>query len=475
MEQQQCNANFLRDTEPHPRGRNRIGRKIRACFINPPIRDFYTTSIRRQPLGLLYIMASVRDAGHEIEFINGHSRKRRIIPLPETFSYLKKYMETHDRRLAFPFPGYAHYGLSFDEIGRRMAHADADAFFIPSQFTPYHGESGILIAMARRIRPEAPVITGGHHAALYPEYMLRDAGADFVVCGAGEESSVALLDCIMKGDDPAGVPGIAYRNGASIAMTGRHTGENIDSIPLPARDLLRPGDFSAYRRMAVSMIASRGCPNRCSFCSVRTIWGDRYLVRSVDSVIAEIAECVERFGADMVNFEDDNLFHSRERAAALLDGLISFQKKSGRRLDLAAMNGISIEHLDDDIIVQMRRAGFSELNISLMTRSAALQESHGRPFDSGQFAMMARAARRRGMNVRAYFILGLPDQTAGEARETIAFLRDLDVKFFPSVYYNVNAPQDEWPLQRSSAFYNESDTMTRDDMVGLFNECMKPR
>jgi len=65
------------------------------------------------------------------------------------------------------------------------------------------------------------------------------------------------------------------------------------------------------------------------------------------------------------------------------------------------------------------------------------------------------------MNVRAYFILGLPGQTKEEVRDTVAFLRDLGVKIFPSVYYNVRAPREEWIMQRSSAFFNETEELSR--------------
>jgi anaerobic magnesium-protoporphyrin IX monomethyl ester cyclase len=449
--------------------------KIKACFINPPVRDFYTTSIRRQPLGLLYVMAAVRSAGHDVVFINGHSPKKRALALPDEFSYLKKYMDSPDPARSFPFRNYSHFGMSFDEIKQRIVRADADIFFIPSQFTPYHGESDRLINMARQIKPEAPVVTGGHHAALHPGHLLTKAGADFVVLGAGEESSVALLSCLAEGGDPSGIPGLACRRGGETIMTGRRMDGDIDALPHPARDLLLGRDFTAYRRRAVAMISSRGCPNRCGFCTVGAIWGHRYLTRSVDSVLAEIAECVSRYGADMINFEDDNLFATRERAALLLEGLAAYQESSGAALDLTAMNGVSLEKIDDGIVALMRRAGFREINISLMSRSAELQEAHGRPFSSERFARVALAARRLDMNVRAYFILGLPGQTVEEARESIEFLRSLDVKFFPSVYYNVKAPEEEWMMQRSSAFYNETDEMTRDDLIRIFNECREIR
>ncbi len=444
---------------------------MKACFINPPIRDFYSTSIRRQPLGLLYIMAAVRSAGHEAVLINGHSPKKSVLPLPEEFAYLERYIGHPDLRCRFPFRNYSHYGLSFQEIRRRIRAVKADIFFIPSLFTPYYRETETAIALAKESAPGIPVVTGGYHAALYPERHLREAGADFVVPGEGEGAAVALMACLGAGGDLSLVPGIIRLDRGEVVRNSGSGGSEIDSLPFPARDALIERDFKTYHRRAVSMITSRGCPNRCGFCTVHAVWGGTYRERSVESVMAEVRECAGRFGADMINFEDDNLFASRERAAALLGELIACQESAGRRLDCAAMNGVSLEQMDEDLLSLMRRAGFGELNISLMSHSAELQKKQGRPFDSDRFARVARAARKLAMNVRAYFILGLPGQGKEEVRDTVAFLRDLDVKVFPSVYYNVRAPREEWMMQRSSAFFNETGELSRDDLIMLFNEC----
>jgi len=443
---------------------------MKACFINPPIQDFYYTSIRRQPLGLLYIMSSLESAGFEVSFINSHSLKKHAIPLPEEFSYLVKYMKSSDPALSFPFRHYSHFGLSFAEIGQRIKRSDADIFFIPSLFTPYYQETDRVIAMVREERPEAFIVVGGYHASLYPEYYLRDC-ADFVIQGEGEEGAVALLRCLEADADLSQVQNLIRRDGRRIVRNERRVVADIDRLPHPARRFLAPRDFKAYRTRAASIITSRGCPNRCTFCTSRVIWGPERRERSVDSVLAEIRECVESLGVTMINFEDDNIFASESRAAALLEGLAAYQRQAGTRLDLTAMNGVSLEEIGEGIVKLMRRAGFRELNISLMSRSPELQEKHARPFDSAQFARIARAGQSLGMNVRAYFILGLPGQTRDEVRDTIEFLKRLGVSIFPSVYYNVNAPQSRWKMQRSSAFYNETAELSRDDLVRLFNEC----
>ncbi|MBN2159646.1 MAG: B12-binding domain-containing radical SAM protein [Spirochaetes bacterium] len=445
---------------------------MRGCFINPPIEDFYATTIRRQPLGLLYIMSSLRAAGFEVELVNGHSPKKQIMPLPGEFYYLKKYMENSDAALRFPFRHYCHFGLSFQEIERRIRLSDTDIFFVPSHFTTYHRETEAVIELVKKTRPGAPIVTGGCHATLYPEHHLRETGADFVVLGEGEESSVELMRRLSGGGDLSGVPNLAYRAAGGIIRTGRRCADDIGRLPFPAREFLAERDFRAYRKKMASMITSRGCPNRCSFCTVRTIWGDTYRTRSVDSVIAEIDECASRYNASMINFEDDNLFATRGRAVELLEALVRRRETTGMGLDLTAMNGVSIEQIDHDIVDLMVRAGFRELNISLMSHSTRLQSEQHRPFDSAHFGRIAAAARRLHMNTRAYFILGLPGQTREEIRETIAFLNSLDVAAYPSIYYNVNAPREEWMMQRSSAFFNETGELSRDDLMKLFNECL---
>ena len=445
---------------------------MKALFINPPIQDFYTTSVRRQPIGLLTIAATVRAAGFEVELINAHTGRSRVIPTPYEFRYLDRYRHATDPSLAFPFRYYRHFGMSFEEIEARIRRSGADAIFISSLFTPYYRECDAIIRAARRTLPRALIAVGGYHAALYPSYYLEEMEVDVVATGEGEEVAVGLMR-VMRGDaDISEVPNIAFRNDGRIILSPRRYAP-IDSIPMPARDLLSPRSFRAYGRKAASMIASRGCPNRCSFCTSRALWGTTYRQRSVASILDEMRECVERYGAAIINFEDDNLFPDRERAKELLTAIAAFKERECPSLDVTAMNGISIEQVDGEVLDGMRRAGFREINISLVSRSNDLLARHRRPFDADRVAETAAQARRRGMKVRAYFILGLPGQTPDEARETIAFLHRIGAHAFPSVYYRPNAPREEWMMQRSSSFFNETDEMNRDDLIRIFNECRK--
>ncbi len=444
---------------------------MKICLVNPPVRDFYYTSVRRQPLGLLYIAAALRADGHDVTLVNGHSRKHSHLALPEHFHYLKEYIDHPDPELRFPFSGYKHYGMSFEEMRKRIKEIQPGMVMVSSMFTPYHQEAERSMTIAREVIPEAFIAAGGHHPTLHPDYLVTEGLADFVITGEGEIPAVLLARAVESGQSFNEVPGLVRIEGGEV-LRNRPFHPDPDELPLPARDLLLNRDFSFYRSRGVSIVAGRGCPNRCAFCTAREVFGPGRRCRRTESIIGEITGCVERHGVNIINFEDDNLFADRIKGIELLQALDDLQEQKKIRLDLTAMNGISLEHVDDEILGLMKQAGFREINVSLVSVSSRVQEKSGRPFDSKKFRHIVLAADKLDLHVRAYFILGLPDQTNEEIEETINFLEEMGIEYFPSVYYDVTASRDEWPMQRSSAFFNETGYITRQNLVRWFNRCM---
>ena len=445
---------------------------MKICLVNPPVRDFYTTSVRRQPLGLLYIASCVRERGHDVALVNGHSPKHSDLPLPSFFDYLRPFIDHPDRQLRFPFPLYRHYGMSFQEMTRRIKSTQPDMVMVSSLFTPYHHDAEELMKIARDVCPGAVIVAGGHHPTLHPEYLLSENLADFIIAGEGEVPAARLADVMENGGSLNDVPGLVWMDKGTIHRN-KLFHPDIDDLPFPARDLLSRRDFSFYRTKMVSILAGRGCPHNCAFCTARSVFGAGRRSRHTESIIAEIEQCVDHYETNVINFEDDNIFADKSRAEDLLNSMADFRKKKNKELDLTAMNGISIEHVDDSIIGLMADAGFREINISLVSASREVQKSSGRPFDSNRFSHVVNAAKKMDLNIRAYFILGLPDQTGDEIEQTISFLENMNVQYFPSVYYDVTSPRNEWAMQRSSAFYNETEHLKREDLVRWFNRCSR--
>ncbi|MCU0821813.1 MAG: B12-binding domain-containing radical SAM protein [Spirochaetes bacterium] len=415
----------------------------------------------------MYISSALKNAGHDVSFINCHTPAKQVLPMPPEFHYLIKFAGG-DKYHDFPFKNYCRFGMSSQEITRRLNETAADMYMISSLFTPYFQEAAGIISIIKNLNGDAVIAAGGYHAALYPEFFLNDCGINYVITGEGETSSVKLAEYISGKININDIPDLAYKEDSIIKRTGKISND-INEIIFPDRGLLKKRDIMAYKKIFLSMITSRGCPNRCEFCTGRAIWGTRYRTRDNRSIIAEIEECAVKYGADIINFEDDNLFHSGEKAAGFLQDIINLKKIIKKDIEFTAMNGISLENLDGDILALMKQAGFRELNISLVTFSGELQKKIGRPFDSDKFRLAAKTAKELGMNVRSYFILGLPDQTRREIEDTIDFLKGLAVRVFPSVFYNVNSPQVEWKMQRSSAFFNETRHLSRDDLIRYFH------
>lgn len=446
---------------------------MKIILINPPIEDFYITGIRRQPLGLLYIASSLRKSGYNPELLNCHTGKKNVMDLPVEFRYLREFINHPDPLLRFPFKNYTHYGMSWQEIEARIKKTEADLYLISSLFTTYSRETERIISIIRKYNPNALIAAGGYHPSLYPEYFIHKAGVDFIINGEGESAVVQLVQTIEHGGRAEDIPGIISRKSSDEQKKLMSDAPDIKDLPFPARDLLLNRDFKAYRKNFVSMITSRGCPNRCEFCTGRTIWGNRYRSREIEDVLKEIEHCCKNSGADIINFEDDNLFPAKKRAQELLYKIIRMKERMNFSVEFTAMNGISLENLDEEIPPLMKLAGFNELNISLVTQSAEVQEMNRRPFDSEKFRSIAECAKKEGMNVRGYFILGMPGQDKKEIEDTITFIKSLGIQVFPSVFYNVFSPESEWKMQRSSAFFNETPGLSRIDLIKYFNKCSK--
>ena len=446
---------------------------MKILLVNPPVEDFYITGIRRQPLGLLYIASSLREAGYYTELLNCHTGKKQVLDLPPEFSYLKVYIDHPDPQIRFPFKNYTHYGMSWQEIESRIKKTTADLYLISSLFTTYYQETERIISIIRKHNSDALIAAGGYHPSLYPEYFINETGADFIIKGEGEAVAVQLVQALENGSIPEDVPGVVSRRSSGNEKRLMADAPDIKILPFPARDLLLHRDFRAYRKNFVSMISSRGCPNKCEFCTGRTIWGSRYRNREIDDVLNEIIYCCKKYGADIINFEDDNLFPAKKSAQQLLAGIIEMKERMNIDPEFTAMNGISLENIDEEIPPLMKKAGFNELNISLVTYSYDVQKMNRRPFDSEKFRSIAECAKKTGLNVRGYFILGMPGQDKKEIEDTITFMKRLKIQVFPSIFYNVFSPEHQWKMQRSSAFFNETPELSRNDLIRFFNICSR--
>jgi len=407
---------------------------MKVLLLQPPVEDFYNTDIRLQPIGLAYLKAAAkkylpRTRVTVIDFHHGWSRK--TIPLPKELSYLKDYYSKDDQSPFSTFHHYYYFGADFEHVAEEISKERPDLVGIASLFAPYHREA-LRCADAIKKRCRVPILLGGAQVSAMPEMMLAHPAVDLVIRGEGERPFVELLKALQRGADLKNVPNLGYKKHGRLFLNPRKENFPIETLPFPDLSDLPQNHYLFEKKPLCFVITSRGCPYRCAFCSVHKTFGHKCRRRSAANILAEIRERYAQ-GYRVFDFEDDNLTFDRKEMTEVCKALIrSFPKKDIR---LLAMNGVCYWTLDPEILRLMRRAGFTHLNLSLVSTNTALLGTVQRPASTSKYLRAVKQATALGFKVVAYQILGLPGDTLPSMIQTLFFNAKLPVLLGASPFY----------------------------------------
>ncbi|MFH2130260.1 MAG: radical SAM protein [bacterium] len=451
---------------------------VDVLLIQPPIRDFYLTAKRTIPHGLACIAASLEKEGLSVEILDGlATAKSRIIELPTEMSGLKPFYRGPDLSPFSLFHHYRYYGYSLEHLAAKAKASGAFLIGISSLFTAY-GEMALATAEAvREVCAGATIVMGGHHPTARPQSVMASSAVDYVLRGEGEVSLPLLARAIRERRSVRGIPGIVFRKpDKSLDISAPAVMADLDAYPLPALHLLR-NDY--YRRAAggtAVIMTSRGCPMRCSYCSMGNSAILPYRQRNYDRVLAEIDVAVKQVGVRFIDFEDEHLTLHREPMLRFLEQLIV--RFRDYDLEFRAMNGLYPRSLDAEMLLLMKQAGFRTLNLSLCSISPGQLQRFNRPDVSRAFDRILKESLTLGLDMVGYMIVGAPDQDPLESVADLLFLAQRNVLAGVSVYYPAPGSSDfEACRQRGLLPENEmlmrasalpiSATTTREDSATL--------
>src|SRR5262245_13183497 len=452
------------------------GSSMRVLLIQPPVQDFYDTDVRLQPIGLCYLKAAVKKHLPEVEVVikDYHAGGgRRTVAIPKELRYLTDYYSVADKSPFSTFHRYYHFGKSFDEIETDVAEIRSDVVGISSLFTPYYRE---VLEVAARVKKQLniPVIVGGSHASAMPQSLLSSPNIDYVIRGEGEKGLVEFLRCLRGQKRIEDVPNLVYKRDNEIVLNQLDDNYPIDELPFPDLSDLSPATYTLAGKPMTFMITSRSCPHRCSFCSVHTTFGHNYRRRSLDNILEEI-ELRYQQGYRVIDFEDDNLTYYKSIFKELCRRLI--ERFPGREMEFVAMNGISYLSLDDELLELMQLAGFSQLNLALVSSDKTVRETTKRPHTLEAYLKVVHQAVRLGFKIVSYQILGLPNESLESMIQTLAFNARLPVLLGASPFYRTPASPiargldltgEDYVKARLTAIAIEKDQFRREDIYTLF-------
>ena len=230
--------------------------------------------------------------------------------------------------------------------------------------------------VAKEACPNATVVLGGPHATFMDEQILSEnSEVDVVVRGEGELTLLELIDVISKAN-PEGldeVAGITFRkNGQIIRTPNRPLIQNLDELPPPAYHYFALEKYRVSGRLILPISTTRGCPIQCSFCVSSRMFGKTYRMRSINSVVDEIEELKNKYGADAYTFYDDAFTYDIERAIKICEEI----KK--RKIGLPWNCQSRVDNVSKETLIKMREAGCEMVYMGVESGSQTILDAVGK-------------------------------------------------------------------------------------------------
>ncbi len=354
---------------------------MRILLINPPSFNLYThMGAKMPPLGLGYIASVVKEAGHSPEILDLDVTKRRV-----------------------DFTAYDLVGIS--------------------TLTPTYPQALSIAEVCSK--QGVPVVLGGYHSTFMDEEALGTGWVDYVVRGEGEYILLDLLD-YLEGKKPiAQIKGISYRkNGELRRNPGAPPVHDLDSLPLPARDLLDLDKYDATLNECpmTTVITSRGCPFNCYFCCSSKFGGRRWRSRSPGSILKELGSLKSQYKYRAVNFIDDNFTLNPKRTMELCEGMID------RRLNLSwlALSRPETIVKNEWMVEKMAEAGAYMVFLGMESASEETLKSYHKRAQVDQFHKAVRILEKYNIKTWASFMIGALNETREMIIKTLQFARKLN-------------------------------------------------
>jgi len=334
-----------------------------------PLMSPFFTNEKRPPLGIGFLISVLRDAGHQVLFIDNY-----LSPS----SFLEDHYLTDNK---------------IDLVGiyaNTICYRDTKRMLYQMQMLREKGDW------------KGRIIVGGPHASVAPDSIPQFV--DHIVIGEGEH---AILDIV---------------DGASNRVNRKDFITDLDDLPMPAYDYFAhlPYDFGVKwfpQQPVFTMNTSRGCPFGCTFCSVASIWGRRYRYFGAERVVKDIKHLVRHYGARGIYFREDNFTANRERTASFCEGLLL------AGMDIKWMCESRVDSLDRELIALMHRAGCEALYVGVESGSQRLLDFMKKGITLDQVHNVFGWCRELGIKTAASFIVGVPTETPAERRMTVDLSR----------------------------------------------------
>jgi len=317
---------------------------------------------------------------------------------------------------------------SEDQIIRLIKKEKPDVIGIHCNFTGYFQDAVEIAALSHKAVSKAKIVMGGAHASQDTKnILLKHSFINFIVRSEGEITFCKLIECFQRKNPQFNkVLGLAYRkkngqiqiNPDRELMIDLNITLNRKLIDMEAYKIINKQSFPLTMNYPVATVmASRGCPYNCIFCSTKNMWRRQWRTRSPEHIVMEIDDLVKNYGIREITFNDDQFLINKDWVHKICDLIIS-RKYS---ISLALPAGTSVWLADEALLKKMKKAGFYRLCFPIESGSSQTIKFIRKPVKFDVVLNIIKTANRLGFWTFANFIIGFPYETKKSIKETIKF------------------------------------------------------
>ena len=317
------------------------------------------------------------------------------------------------------------FSAPWKDLEAAVSASKADVIGITCSATCLSPEAIQAIHLCRKVSRRSVIVGGGSHFTLMGETILREVKElDYIVLGEGEIAFSQLLNGLSGGSKGKALKSIAYRENGKVVLNERHAPiPNLDSLPLPAYHLIDIEKEAYYwhgmGKRTFGISTSRGCGDRCAYCSESRFWEAVWRGRSGKKVVEEISHLHRQYGKTLFVFNENTFNWNRRRVEEFLHEL----GKSGLRIHFWFQSRTKDIIRDEDLIPEMKRLGLYEVMLGI----ESIQPDVLDRYEKHQSREMAQKAidilKKNGIMVMANIMLGDWNDSRESIKEVFQFVK----------------------------------------------------
>ena len=314
------------------------------------------------------------------------------------------------------------------EAAIARTNPEAPALIGITVYTPYVPEVSQAVRVARQAAPQAVIALGGPHVTFTVEETLRMMPeVDVVARGEGDQILVDLARALDASQPLEGVPGISFRRNGQIVETPAPPPVDVTALPMPAFHLL-PMDRYRWPELGgpfATVITSRGCPFKCTFCSEWPFWRGGWRPYDPEMVVEQLDVLVNRYGRRNIWFGDDCFNVDRDHVAAICEGIL----KRGIDVQWYYQGRADLLVKYKDLLPLMYRAGNRMAQIGIEASSDEQRDELKKQLGTETIKEAVQLLRQYDIFCQGMMIVGVPSDSPRTFEHKLRFVKQLDVDF----------------------------------------------